>query len=758
MPLRSIVLSVVLGFVAFLASTPRCHAQWLKQSLPLATGWNAVYLHVDTSYATLDELLAVPSANAIREIWLWTPSPAEAGEISDPRTPTQPDYWAHWTRGGSPSDTLTRLHGNVACLVRTTSGLNWEVTGRPVVPVYRWTTSGLNFIGFPTVAGTAAPSIDSYFVPAPDLRSGGEFYSNFGGDDPTPALIDDLVGTRLRRGQAFWVKSSSGTYNRYYAPFEVETPGESGVRFGETAGQISLRLRNTTRSAVTVTLRRLASDPAPTAPPVAASEIHQGPVPVLVRGESTGDAFFPKFAFRSLAETNLTWTLQPKGETGSEVEIVLGCDRQALTGNRGALFASILRFTDAAAMAQIDVPVSARVGSHRGLWVGNAMVTTVEPYLNAYYTATNAAQFTNLISTVLEPREGQQGVHYEWDASSGRILTFGGGTWTLEAADLRQPGSLLARLKTPTDAVSFYLRTNRLKAATREALDAWAITDPPPERLSSGLVRDLNDAITGPELWNAARFAGVVLRSETQGLTKLNPSGWNRERLHRLLLEDAYPDALSRRRPSQKIGQYARRTPVSGGQDVPRPYPLRLILHQDPAMVRLLQKVHLGFGVTGAPILTPNAANLDPGKIADARRISAVHLPVRAHDQPWNATSAESLRPGATVAFEVRTAHDDPRANPFLHRFHPDHDGLTAELPPQPAAIGEESFGIRRLITLTFDAPEDDFDSRTRAASALLGRYVEEVTLEARAGHPTTFASGGEFQLNRVSDIETLTP
>lgn len=759
MNIRSLPSTTLFGLCLLLTPAMPCQAQWLKQSFPLKTGWNAIYFHVDLSYTNLDQILSSANSAAIQEIWQWTPTLSQAGDLSDPRTPTEPDFWAHWTRGGSPSDTLDRLHGNVACLVRSTSEFRWEVTGRPVVSAYRWTTSGLNFVGFPTPQGPDAPFIADYFAPAPNLRNGGQFYTYFGGDSTEPQEILDPSDTRLRRGQAFWVKSFDGTYNRYFSPFEVVAPGESGVRFGESAGQISLRLRNMTQKPVTVSLGRIASDRAPTDPAPEPTEIHHGQVPVLIRGEATGDPFNHNYKSIALDARRPSWTLQPKGDAGSEVEIVLGCDRQRLIGNQGDLFASLLRFTDSHHQAQIDVPVSARVGSTRGLWVGNAVVSQVEPYLNTYYTATNAAQFTNLITSTLEPHEGEDGLHYEWDSASGRILAFGGGSWALQASDIRGATTLIRQLQAPKDPVSDYLRTDRLSASTRSALDAWNDATAPSEELQSAVLLDLNEqVIAGAPLWDSTRFAQVALRSETQGLAGKNPAGWDLQRLQRLLLEDAYPDDLSRNRSTQKLGSYVRKVVATGGNDVPRPFSLRLILHQGADSLQLLQKVHHGIGLGGEVILTPNAASLDPSKLAEARRISSVHLPIAANDQPWSAAGGVQLAAAQSASFEVTTAAGDARSNPFIHRFHPDHDNLTADFPPQPAPTGEESFDIQRRITLKFAAPGVDFDSRTRAATSLLGEYDEVVTFTGRAGSRRQFTSRGDFLLNRISDIETLTP
>jgi hypothetical protein len=81
--------------------------------------------------------------------------------------------------------------------------------------------------------------------------------------------------------------------------------------------------------------------------------------------------------------TARTVTLAPKGTPGSDVEVVLGLDRSSMTGAEGALFAAVLRLTDSLGFSMVEMPVTARVASTSGLWVGNAEINRVEPYLPA---------------------------------------------------------------------------------------------------------------------------------------------------------------------------------------------------------------------------------------------------------------------------------------------------------------------------------------------------------------------------------------
>ncbi len=402
---------------AWLASALTGRAQWLSQTNELRAGWNAVYLHVDASHATLDELVGNHPANKVEEIWLWAPEPSAAQFVTSPQSPAQPTHWLQWVRTGSPSASLTRISGNVACLVRASEDYAWVVQGKPVAPRHTWSGSGLNFVGFPTLPGAAAPTFDAFFGPVPDLRHNAEVYGYVGGavqDNPVPLL--DFQTSRPIRGQAFWVRAPQGA--RYLGPFEVVFPTSSGARFGEGSGQVSFRLRNATASELTVTLEGVSSQTPPAGQPAI-----QGPVPILVRGDYQAGTF--EFSHAALAEGPRSWTLKPAGEPGSDIEVVLGASRPAMTGAPGTLYASVLRFTDGLNHTRIDVPTSATVGSSAGLWVGSASVTAVSQYLKTYAKASSEGD-KNAVLARLGLAEGVDGYHYELDPATGRILVHGG--------------------------------------------------------------------------------------------------------------------------------------------------------------------------------------------------------------------------------------------------------------------------------------------------------------------------------------------
>ena len=96
---------------------------------------------------------------------------------------------------------------------------------------------------------------------------------------------------------------------------------------------------------------------------------------------------------------------------------------------------------------------------------------------------------------------------------------------TLSNGGITDRAAFSARLANGSDAVSVYLR-GRMPGAD--------------------LVKDLNQILAGPSIYDKARFANVTLRPETEQLLRQNPSGQPLARLNKLLLEDAYPAELAK--------------------------------------------------------------------------------------------------------------------------------------------------------------------------------------------------------------------
>ena len=369
------------------------HAQWITQSSDLSAGWNAVYLHVDASHTELENLVD----DAIEEVWLWEPAPV-AQYLALPQNPEgASSRWVSWSRTSSVSVGLDRLIGNAAYLVRVENGtadFTWRVKGKALAPSYSWSSTGLNFLGFPTPSSTS-PTFRNFFAPEATFLVNAKIYAYTSGalGASNPALLSS-IGTSppLNRSKAYWIESGQD-FNRYFGPFELNLLDTSGLEFKENLGQSRLRLKNVTDQDLTITIEEIPSELAPTGQPTITAM-----PPLLLRGDF--DANTLSFRSNVLTGTPQIRTLKPKGQPGSEVELIIGLNRNVLNqnGTPGDFYAGVVRFTDSLSLSQIDVPVSAKVETSTvGLWVGEASVSSVSHFLKSHSKASDADEFQALL-------------------------------------------------------------------------------------------------------------------------------------------------------------------------------------------------------------------------------------------------------------------------------------------------------------------------------------------------------------------------
>lgn len=302
-PLR---VALVLGLGASLPAS----AQWITQTNQLKAGWNAVALFVDASHAPISDVM--PADGSIEEVWLWKPSSTQQF-IDSPQVPTGTgSQWSKWTFNLGPSSELQRLIPNASYYVKvkdSSTTYTWRLKGKPVAPQYAWTSSGLNFIGFPVPDGTMG--YERFFQPVPSLLETAEIYRSPGGafGAGNPARVFDTARTVFSRGEAVWMRVAAG-YNRYFGPFEVSLSGNRSIQFGKSGTQASFRIRNQSRSTNVITLRMLPSEAAP-----GGQTAIVGLPPLILRGEL--DESTLKYTGVSLSTNEgggFSWTLPPKGD------------------------------------------------------------------------------------------------------------------------------------------------------------------------------------------------------------------------------------------------------------------------------------------------------------------------------------------------------------------------------------------------------------------------------------------------------------
>lgn len=142
--------------------------------------------------------------------------------------------------------------------------------------------------------------------------------------------------------------------------------------------------------------------------------------------------------------------------------------------------------------------------------------------------------------------------------------------------DFSDVNSLARKLEEKSDPVSAYL-ASRLDDPGQAALAAYQTSASPAKRraLLAALSTNFNAIAAGKRLDDEKPFQSLQLRPETDSLRKTNPEGHELIWLNRLLLEDAYPQEISR-----KPGNSLRPLDLGwlrkeGGSHDPYRYPIR---------------------------------------------------------------------------------------------------------------------------------------------------------------------------------------
>jgi hypothetical protein len=103
--------------------------------------------------------------------------------------------------------------------------------------------------------------------------------------------------------------------------------------------------------------------------------------------------------------------------------------------------------------------------------------------------------------------------------------------------------SFINVLKATANPVAAYV-VSKFTKQTQTSIQAFDGSATTAASLLTSIIADLNKIISAEGLYEASRFSGVTLRPETEFLIGSN-SSVTLPRLNRLLLEDAFPGAIS---------------------------------------------------------------------------------------------------------------------------------------------------------------------------------------------------------------------
>ena len=365
---RSTAVSGLLALAClFLLVVTPAQAQWQTINYTLHGGWNSIYIHGDASYATIEQQLA--NNPEVLSIWRWNPNPTAtqfggAGLIPLAGTPE----WSTWYKPVATPDTLSALIGQTAYLVECagtiTDTYQLSITQRVLPPASKWVRSGANFLGFPARV-SSPPTIANYFATFPSaVAANTKIYKYVGG--PIGEAVVQVFSPSfepLDRTQAYWFDAT--VVSDFYAPLEITPSNLAGLVYGRNGSQVTVRVRNRSSATVTLTVTPTASATAPVG-----QEQWTAAVPLTRRTFNSGTNSY------DFIEVTAPFTVVLAPQASSE--LVFGVKRESITGPDNSLYASLLRFTESSNLLEVLLPVSARVTSLAGLWVGDVAVTNVE--------------------------------------------------------------------------------------------------------------------------------------------------------------------------------------------------------------------------------------------------------------------------------------------------------------------------------------------------------------------------------------------
>lgn len=361
----------VVGVIGLLlAGTGTVWGQWSSQTLQFSNGWNAVYLEVEPKDSNCD---AVFADWPVSHVSLYSMERAVAQFVSHPdESPDREAEFLTWSPGRpAGGNALNSVMGGHAYLVFATQAFQRTLTGRPVVPRMEWLpgTNTYNLLGFRHAPGVkfgtylAGAGFDMFKLKA---------YQSNGTNSSTPlhltlgGFAETLETTTMETGKAYYL--SCDKRSSFTGPVRVFPAGPNGIVFESNNSRQTLRMRNESGAALTVTLAAVNSVAAPT-----------GGEPVL-----------PKLKYFDNLKGWLDFAsdLQRTLQAGEEWAIPLAIDRTDMV--EGQAYGGLLVCSDTAGgrveialEAHYSLPDPSRALWPAGLWVGKASLDRVSQVVGA---------------------------------------------------------------------------------------------------------------------------------------------------------------------------------------------------------------------------------------------------------------------------------------------------------------------------------------------------------------------------------------
>ena len=712
---------LALGLLASLLLPGLARAQWVSETYSAPLGYSAIWVGLDLSHTTIDE--ALTGKTTITEVWRWNP-PSGPQFVTNPDTPVQSDTkWSVWKRGLPAQSTLFQFTGNAAYLIKVDSGATVAFTlkGRPLRPEYNWNTTGVNLVGF-AMGSTAATftqflSYGAAFATDPTvLAYPGGALSNVTPKNPSPIINTSEV---VARNKAYWVQATA--FTQYYGPLEVSTAQRMGLNYGRDLVALSVRLKNATVPSkaqnLTVTLATVASE-TPVAIPAGTATMGSG----TTAGKVASILANQNTALSYATTPTVTISAPGSGTTATATATLDATGRIVgfVVTNAGAGYGTGTPTVNVTPTITAAVPLKIR----------GALNQETSTY--AYTDLTAATPFT----LVLTP-----GQETEVTVVVNRATMSGAA------------GALYGSLLRITDSLNYSKIDLGVSAVASDYTGVWAgaVALSQVDQIVGNAVAPAPEAAQATATFAAGAVTGVTVNSSAAQFsstpTVVFTGGGGTGASATAVIEKTFLTRVTL--TAGGTGYTSAPTISFSGGALDRratavAFPMRLLLHSAAnGTVKLVQQIYLGSD--GITTTAATAETLFPATLKPTKRLSAAQFP-----SDFVATGTGSLAPTGTLSFTVPLGYDSD-SNPFVHRYHPDHDNLDPLFGTKLAA-GKESWTVNRAITMTFATSLPGVTDPAWGVSMLGGTYSETVTgLRAAA-----ISTSGTFILYRVATSAAL--
>ncbi|MEM9530888.1 MAG: hypothetical protein AAGA23_08210 [Pseudomonadota bacterium] len=202
---------------------------------------------------------------------------------------------------------------------------------------------------------------------------------------------------------------------------------------------------------------------------------------------------------------------------------------------------------------------------------------------------------------------------------------------------------------------------------------------------------------------------------------------------------------------------------------VSRPFVQKLLIHVDAnGQARLLKEVvQMAQPAVLAPVPDDpeNLEIIDPGRevlvtddsllpnfeglsVRDGQGVGVRHSTTSYDFEDQFLDFAGAFNTAGVLSVTLDLPSDFP-TNPFLHRYHPDHDNLDAQF----TNFQQEAFALTRVLQLRFSGTDPEGTTPPDWGDSLMGgEYLETIT----GLHKNPIFLSGDFRISRISDVTLL--